>query len=660
VTIRKIIYEIEKEKFSFLLGFLTLFSIILTRNILESSFEGKQLLGFSAINSNSFYMVFVHFPLFYLSLFLWTILIFKFLTKEEPTKIAKVLLLGMSVIIIAPVIDIITSKGSGYKLTYLTGPEEFTEIHKFFYFTKDLLQASWGQRAEILFVLIGCLIYVFIKTKNYFKSILAPIIIYLIIFIHGILPNTIAGIPSYLGYKKLTFTAILSSGILPIDSQNYSVIFSISIILAGILITLAEKKKSIKETLDLKISFVPVTAALLGIFYAFFLILRYYPIILINPIFYLAILLGIIIVIFTNRISHLDPSSYELQILATGVIILGISLGYAFLTLILIFYLFKKFLNSSWLLILPSFIAGFSLIFQESTIKSIFPLNKKSVESKGARLASWTFFLNKNYKKALLLYLKINSIEQDDETLKRIGQCFLNLGHLEKGIEELEKIEKPDYETILSLGQAYTQNGKYEKAISTYKKAIDKKINPSEFYVKIAQIASRSGTEKEMNSSIDKAALYGIPKYKLFQIKADFYFRKDDLGNAGKMYDISLIYNPRSVASLSGKGIVYYKQGNIKEAEKYLLKALEIERDNDAIYNNLGAVYLAQNNYSKAEKTFLKSLKINPNQEEAYYNLGLIYETEGRIEEAYEMYQRALNVNPNYLPAKIKIKLLEK
>ncbi len=659
MTIRKIIGEIEKENFSFFPGFVTLFSIILIRNMLESSFEGKQILGFSAITSRSFYMVFVHYPLFYLSLFLWALFILKFLTKEEPIKIAKVLLIGMSVIIIAPIIDIIVSKGSGYNLTYLTGPGEFTEIHKFFYFTKDLLQTSWGQRAEILLVLIGSFIYVFIKTKNHFKALLAPIFIYLIIFIHSILPNTIARIPFYLGYKKLTATAILSSGILPIDSQNYAVIFAVSIILAGISIALAERKK-IKEIADFKFSSVLIGAVFLGIFYALFLILRYYPFILINPIFYLSVLLGIVIVIFTNRISHLDTRSCEFQILATGTILFAITLGYVFLILMLVFYLCKKFLKPRWLLILPSFIAGFSLICQEATPGTIIPVKKEILESKGIRLAGWTFFLNGDYKKALLLYLKVHSIRQDNETQKRIGQCYLNMGHLEKGIEELERIEDPDYETILSLGQAYTQNGKYEKAIAIYKKALEEKISEAEFYVKIAQIASRSTTEEEMNAAINKAALYGIPKYKLFQIKADFYFRKNDLENAGKMYDISLIYNPRSAASLSGKGIVYYKQGNMKEAEKQLLKALEIERNNDAIYNNLGAIYLAQNNYQKAEKTFLKSLDINPNQEEAYYNLGLIYETEGRMEEAYQMYQRALQVNPDYIPAKIKIKVLEK
>lgn len=658
--IKKLITKIEKENFSFILGFLTLFSIILTRNIIESSFEGKQLLGFSEIVSHSFYMIFVHFPLFYISLFAWILLILKLLTKEENIKIAKVLLIGISVIIIAPIIDIVISRGSGYKLTYLSGPASITEIHKFFYLTKDFLLASWGQRAEILLVLLGSFVFVFIKTKKYLKSIIAPIIIYLVIFIHGILPNTIAGIPSYLGFKNLTPAAILGSGILPIDSQNYSIIFCISIISASLMIALISKKTTIQEIFNLKAFLIPFFAISLGIIYGSFLIFRYYPLLLINPIFYLSVLLSILIAIFTNRISQLHIDMTEFQILTVAVILFSISLGYIFMLLILVSYLFKRFLKPKWLLIFPLFIAGFSLVFQEDTFKTIIPIKKELVELKGEKLAGWTHFLNGDYKKALLLHLKANSISYENETQKRIGQCYLNLGLLDKGIEELAEIEDPDYETILSLGQANTQNGNNKKAIDIYKKAIEKKISPEEFYVKIAQIASRSGMKSEMSMAIDKASVYGTPRHKLYQIEADFYFIEGNLEKAHLMYDKSLDYNPRSVVSLTGKGMAYYKEGKIKEAEEQMLKALKIEPNNDAIYNNLGAIYIAQNNYQKAKKTFLKSLKISPNQEEAYYNLGLIYEILEDIPEALQMYQRTLNVNPDYLPAKIKIKALQK
>lgn len=660
MIIKSTIQKIEKEKFSLLLGFLALFSIIITRNILESSFEGNQILGFSVIPSHSFFMIFVHFPLFYMSLFTWILLVFKLLTKENTIKIAKTMIVGMTVIIIAPLIDIIVSKGSGYKLTYLTGPETITEIHKFFYFTKDLLQASWGQRLEISLVIIGSFFYVFIKTKNFSKSIITPIIVYLIIFIHSVLPNTIAKIPSYLGFKNLTPTAILTSGIFSVDSQNYSVIFLIFTILAGVLVISIEKRDEIKKVFNLKYSSIAIIFVFLGIIYGLFLILRYYTFILISPMLYLSILLSFLIVIFTINITREQINLTEFHLLALGIILSGISLGYIFLILILISYIAKRFLKPNWIFVFPIFIAGFSLIFQETTFKTIIPLKNKNIELKGKKLAGWTFFLNGDYEKALLTYLKANSISYDKETQKRIGQCYLNMGNLEKGIQELENIKNPDYETILSLGQAYTQKGKNEKAIDIYKKAIEKKISPEEFYVKIAQIASRSIMENEMNEAIDKAYLYGSQKHKLYQIKADFYFRKGNLEEAMSMYNNSLAYNPRSTTSLTGKGMTYYRQGKIAEAEKQLLKALEIEPNNDAIYNNMGVIYLAQNEYKKAEKTFLKSLRINPNQEEAYYNLGLIYETTGDKLQALQMYQRALNVNPDYLPAKLKIKVLKK
>ena len=142
MKINSIIKKIEEEKYSFLIGFISLYAIILCRNIFESVFEGSQALGFSPIISHSFYMIFIHFPLFYISIFLWILLVFILLTKENIINVSKFLLIGFAVIIIAPFIDFIVSKGSGYKLTYLSGFKQITEIHRFFDFTKDLIQAS--------------------------------------------------------------------------------------------------------------------------------------------------------------------------------------------------------------------------------------------------------------------------------------------------------------------------------------------------------------------------------------------------------------------------------------------------------------------------------------------------------------------------------------
>jgi tetratricopeptide (TPR) repeat protein len=654
------IKKIEDQKFSFLIGFLTFFAIILCRNILESVFEGTQILGFSPINSHSFYMIFVHFPLFYISIFLWILFVFMSLTKEDWIKVSKTLLLGMAVIIVTPIIDIIVSKGSGYNLTYLRGFEEFTEIHRFFDFTKDLIQASWGQRIEILLVLIGGFIYVLIKTKNYFKSAIASILIYFIIFLHGVLPNTIAKIPSYFGAHLLSFKTIITNGILTIDSQNYAVIFSLSIILIGFFILRKGKKELTKKIFNFSSSGISIIVLCLGIVYGIALISPYYTFIFYNPISYLIFLLALLTCFIVNAAALSNRASVDLHILTVTGILFAVALGPVFLIFIAIFFLIKKLPHLRWLALIPCFCAGFALIFQEASFKTIIPIDKKAIEIKGRKLAGWCYFLNTDYKQALDEYTGTYLLCRDDEILKRIGQCHLNLGDLNKGIELLEEIPEPDYETILSLGQAYTQKGKHTRAIEVYKKAIERNVEPAEFFIKIAQIASREGLEKEMSQALEKSLLYGNSKYKIFQIKGDFYLGKGDKKRALKMYTKALHYNSRAVKALAGLGLIYYQQGNIKSAEEQFLRALNIEPNNDALYNNLGALYFITKEYEKAEQLFKKSIKKNPNQTEAFYNLGLIYEKEGRIEHALAMYHKVLKVNPSYAPAQRKIEEIKK
>jgi tetratricopeptide (TPR) repeat protein len=658
MSIKTFINRIENQQYSFIIGFLMLYAIILLRNILEAVFEGSQILGFTPITSHSFYMIFIHFSLFYISIFMWMVFVFILLTREQCVKVAKVLLIGMAVIIVTPIIDIIISKGSGYKLTYLTGFEQFTELHKFFDFTRELLETSWGQRVEILLVLVGGFIYVFMKTKNFIKSMSAAIITYLIIFIHGILPNTIAKIPSYFGSRILSSTTIITNGVLAIDSQNYAVIFSLSICIVGLLTLKKYRRQFPQKIFNLKDSIVPIIFLVFGIIYALFLIVPYYPFVFFSPISYLIILLAILTYFCVDTVSRSPITSTDFHILTIACIFFSVTLGQVFFMFTIIYFLTKKLLHQKWLTVIPCFCAGFSLIFQTSTLSAILPLYPTVREVRGRTLAGWSYFLNTDYTKALAEYERSYALEKNNEILKRIGQCYLNVGNLDRGIEILETITEPDYETILSLGQAYTQRRDYTQAIALYNTAIAHNSEPATFYIKIANIAARAGNEHDMIAATERALLYGSRRYEVREIMGDFYLRSGNLKKALSMYEEALRYNSRSVVALSGKGIIYYQQDDLVRAEKIFLQALKIEPNNDALYNNLGALYFTSNRLEEAEKFFKKSLKKNPNQYEAYYNLGLIYEKMGKREDALQMYDRSLQIHPLYAPAQKKIEEL--
>ncbi len=710
--------DIEDQQYSFYLWFLALYSIIFIRNIFESAFEDRQIFGFTAEIANSFYMLFVHYPLFYLSIFVWLLLFLMLITKEEGNKIARVLVIGFSIIIVVPFIDIIISRGSGYKLTYLTGLEAHPVAYKFFDFSRDLLQVTWGQRIEILLAVLGLFGYVFIKTKNLWKSILAAVIVYLIFFIHGLLPNAIAKIPSLFGLNILNYRTIITGGLLPIDSQNYSVIFCLSIFLAGFFIL----KKIDKDLYQRLINFNPsirddtacslidrippfsrkggtnnpeifiIIFLCLGITYGIFLILPYYKFFIYSPIFYLTIILAIITIYFANSaIIFLIPSSippfakgniggFNLmgrEVLLFALLFFSITLSPIFLISVLLIVLLKnvavrfiahnfEFVELSrkvftnFLPLVFAFLAGSSIIMQSDTFKTIIPIDKQAIEIRGRKLSAWDNLLNGNYTRALSEYSIIYSLTGDNNILKNIGQCYLNLGEIEKAVENLSKVQKPDYQTIISLSWAYAQQGKAEKGIQVYETGIEHNIEPAEFYLKIAQIYARQGNQSAMEIALKRGLKYGAPKYQIYQIKGDYYLSQKDYPPALKMYDKSLFYNTRAAGSYVGKGRTLNILGDYRGALKEFKKALKFDPNNDGIYNNLGVVYIQLGDKEKAIRNFKKSVEINPAFAEAYFNLGLVAEKDNKLDSALVMYEKALKINPQFLPAKQAIERIGK
>jgi tetratricopeptide (TPR) repeat protein len=675
VYINSIINRIERERYSFLLGFIGLFCIITVRNIFESAFEGTQTFGFSPITENSFFMVFSHFPLFYISLLIWFCLFLVLITKEKPNVIIKPLLIGMSVIIITPFIDIVVSRGSGYKLTYLKGVEEFTQIYKFFDFTRDLLQASWGQRIEVIAVLIGATIYVFVKTKSVLKILITPIISYLIIFIHGTLPNTIAQIPSYLGYTQLHYRTIITAGILGIDSQNYSIVFICSIVVTGWLVLRKYDRAFAHDILRFKRSLLVILSMLLGIIYAIFLIRPYFPLIFASSVHYLIFLTALFAVHLVRMTSLWRKSSFHFALLTISSLLTSLAIGFTYFFIILSYFVFLNYIEPalstriskhySWKYLTAgissifAFIAGFSIIFQQATFSCIIPYDHTRVQAYGYRIAGWNHFINGDYSEAIACYGITYSLGTDSEINKRLGQSYLQTGSRNEGISMLQAVQPLDYETILSLGQAYIQTGKPDDALRLYRNAVSEHIEPVEFLTLLAQAAARRGSKAEMDSLLLTGNKHGMSRSRFHQITGDYHLQSRDYDQAITAYERALYYNSRSTLAYAGKGMAYYGKGDLSKAEQAFLKAQSFDPKNDVLYNNLGAIYIIKKEYKKAEYHFNKSLKINPLQAEAYYNLGLIAQALGRNNEAITMYSEALRINPGFLQARIALERMQ-
>jgi len=139
--------------FALLLGW------ILLRNLLESLVAPPQVLGFDSRAAVSFGMVFLHFPIFYLTLFLALALWLQRLTGRPLARVARAVTLAFGLLLLVPLIDFVTSGGRGHDLKYLLGLGP--EVWRFWDPRLPASVVSPGQRIEIALAVLLAGLYVY-------------------------------------------------------------------------------------------------------------------------------------------------------------------------------------------------------------------------------------------------------------------------------------------------------------------------------------------------------------------------------------------------------------------------------------------------------------------------------------------------------------------
>ncbi len=137
---------------------------IILRNLLEGVLERPGMLGFDWREDVSLAMMVLHFPLFYLTLFLLLSLWIHVTSGRPMARVVRAVSLAYAVLLLAPVIDGIVSGGPGYDLRYLTGPGGFL-IH-FWNPLRAIDEVSPGQRVEIALACLLAAWYAWIALRS--------------------------------------------------------------------------------------------------------------------------------------------------------------------------------------------------------------------------------------------------------------------------------------------------------------------------------------------------------------------------------------------------------------------------------------------------------------------------------------------------------------
>ncbi|NUM40500.1 MAG: hypothetical protein HUU45_02580 [Leptospiraceae bacterium] len=185
--LRNVVKRLENIPLSFRGFLVTLLCIIFSRNFLET-FSDRD----NYWTPVSFQAFFIHYPLFYLCVFVVLTIILQVLTREKIERIAKIMLCFFPLVLSAPVLDLVLSSGEGYNMSYLFG--DLT------YLARQVITFSWGYsgrgatpgiQIELLavFALVGS--YVFLKTGRMILTVVGMVACYFAIFVLGAMPSLV-------------------------------------------------------------------------------------------------------------------------------------------------------------------------------------------------------------------------------------------------------------------------------------------------------------------------------------------------------------------------------------------------------------------------------------------------------------------------------------
>lgn len=670
--IKKFIETLENLELKKLDRLAIIFFIIFLRNLLESQFEFPGFIGFVKLPVDSFFAFFLHFPLFYLALFYTLYKILSWL-RGEKEKVANVLCIGFSVILIPPLFDYIVM-GKTYHLSYFFEFESYARglVGIALPWIKGVGNISIGQRLEVYLSNLLVFGYLLICGRGFFRAGAGFMITHFII----------AGI----GAVGIILTPFMQKNWLCFSHhQIFIQVFSVYLIL---LYTLDHKFKFFDPP-GLNIVFF----ILLGIIYC--LKIKLPP--TLSPF----IFSSIICLVFCGWTLFLGIKNRDFILTALG-LCLAISVRYETLIfavlLILVFYIKSinklkiadtvlagvaavsgLFISTSLFffyhtisltptfLVLFVFLAGFFVslfknwwqivvIYVVLFLITIFSPAKPSIDEHTGVLNATNCFRIRNYQNCLrqLKDLKLNNIVNF-----LFGISLINLGNAESGLPYLGKITELDRDIIYAKLAGYNQLNRYRDGLTIIDQGIKNGIMVDELYLeKIRQlILLKDFSEAKVN--VERAYAFGAKKEECLTLFGDINFYQGNYNKAIALYNEVQNLKPTNYYAYAQEGMAQYALAQSDSAINLFIKAIALNNTDPVVHNNFGVVLRTVGRFGEARNEFLTALKLAPIFIDGYYNLGLLSSLENKRSEAICWYNKALEINPQFIPAKEALTQIE-
>lgn len=283
-------------------------------------------------------------------------------------------------------------------------------------------------------------------------------------------------------------------------------------------------------------------------------------------------------------------------------------------------------------------------------LNELINLNPQKSEYKFDK-ANALFMINKNTE-ALAIFNAIEATEGiNDELLAAKQRVYLKTGDVQKAAKDIETLitKQPDHiRYYLLLAQLYFSNDMHPKAIQVLQNALSIDEFNYETRLLLASIYNSDKNEDLAYEQILKAFNQAeMPIDQKVAFVLNYFNQFPDsaaLKKASQLAQLVTVIHPENPKSFSLYGDVLYQNNKLADAEPVYQKALDLNANVFAIWEQLIRIKLSLNNYNGAITAAETAIELFPNQAALYYYLGLSYGQTKQTQKAIANLKQAIEL----------------
>lgn len=203
----------------------------------------------------------------------------------------------------------------------------------------------------------------------------------------------------------------------------------------------------------------------------------------------------------------------------------------------------------------------------------------------------------------------------------------------------------------------YNNNrGRVQEAVEALKNIMAERKDIDISYTNLAAIYKGEGRFSESLEILEQGLRQLPSSYEIFLTYVNY------LLSAGRYDDVIKIFNEKNLSQREHDpeiwnclGVAYASKKDLAKAISAYEKAISLDKDFPAVFNNLGTLYFlvfvsARNAeaYEKSAQNFNKAIKLDPAYAAAYNGMGALYREAGNLDDAISCWEKAVELRPDF------------